>query len=308
MRHHAFSFVELLVVIAIVSVLAAILLPSLEQALEQSRRMVCLNNEKQLYLTISLYANDFNDRLPSNCNITTNSASATNLNWQSNGGSAVNSAAFRHWAQAYAGVPLYNSTRTAQLSLDAAQTQLAYFKHPDERGLLACPGGNLREATTGPQYYYGAVDYWFPGFGGTYSWYNSYSFTRFSCVGVSTGGVRKAMIQDQLWAANPGMWRDFVYTHLMGHAPNDPQGVNTIAGDGSGSWTDYAPDWNGSGDIQRFPPAYVTLRGWSNPDVPGNYNTITLVGSGGSRYYRSTTSAAQYEYWMREYYGSLRVK
>ena len=56
---HAFSFVELLVVITIVSVLAAILLPTVEGAFEQARRMQCLDNQKQLYFAIQIYANEY---------------------------------------------------------------------------------------------------------------------------------------------------------------------------------------------------------------------------------------------------------
>ena len=59
-----FTLVELLVVIAIISVLAALLLPSLEGAIEQSRRVVCAGNQKQLYVTLNLYADSNGDALP----------------------------------------------------------------------------------------------------------------------------------------------------------------------------------------------------------------------------------------------------
>ena len=60
----AFTLVELLVVIAIISVLAALLLPTLDAALEQSRRTLCMNNQKQLYLAWTLYTSESNDRMP----------------------------------------------------------------------------------------------------------------------------------------------------------------------------------------------------------------------------------------------------
>lgn len=63
-NRNAFTFVELLVVIAIISVLAALLLPTLENALEQSRRTVCLNNLHQTYLAYNCYSFDSRDRLP----------------------------------------------------------------------------------------------------------------------------------------------------------------------------------------------------------------------------------------------------
>lgn len=62
--YRGFTLVELLVVIAIISVLAALLLPSLEKALEQGRRTACLNDKKQLGISTTLFANDHNDLLP----------------------------------------------------------------------------------------------------------------------------------------------------------------------------------------------------------------------------------------------------
>ena len=43
-----FSLIELLVVVAIISLLASFLLPVLGKARENSRSMVCLNNQKQV--------------------------------------------------------------------------------------------------------------------------------------------------------------------------------------------------------------------------------------------------------------------
>jgi prepilin-type N-terminal cleavage/methylation domain-containing protein len=61
---HGFTLVELLVVIAIISILAAMLLPALEGALESARRVSCLNNLRQVYLSAAFYAEEHDDRLP----------------------------------------------------------------------------------------------------------------------------------------------------------------------------------------------------------------------------------------------------
>ena len=60
----AFTLIELLVVIAIIAMLAALLLPAFSRAQEQGRRIVSINNTKQILLGAHLYAQDFNDILP----------------------------------------------------------------------------------------------------------------------------------------------------------------------------------------------------------------------------------------------------
>ena len=63
-RKEGFTLVELLVVIAILSIVSALLLPSLGRAKETARRNRCASNLRQVNLAIRLYADDCSDSLP----------------------------------------------------------------------------------------------------------------------------------------------------------------------------------------------------------------------------------------------------
>jgi prepilin-type N-terminal cleavage/methylation domain-containing protein len=59
-----FTLLELLVTATIIAILAALLLPALHRARENSRQTACASNLRQINQSIHLYADDWSDSLP----------------------------------------------------------------------------------------------------------------------------------------------------------------------------------------------------------------------------------------------------
>ncbi len=63
-RSQGFTLIELLVVIAIISMLAAILFPVFGKAREKARQTSCANNQRQILVSLAMYAQDHEEKLP----------------------------------------------------------------------------------------------------------------------------------------------------------------------------------------------------------------------------------------------------
>ncbi|MEX0778064.1 MAG: prepilin-type N-terminal cleavage/methylation domain-containing protein [Phycisphaeraceae bacterium] len=222
-----FTLVELLVVIAIVALLIALLLPVLGQARESARRSVCLSNQHQLTLAMTLYAEDRGGWIPCRTNA-----------WQD-----------PHVADFTNDSPIWVS-------------YLSDYTVEDSSGALYCPSYHNSDVYTqqrawprdwgwGKIYYWGYQYYGGYGNGNAPNWVNTTypSATRLTdkpntpVFGDITRGIPGSVWVNYAHGGN-GSWNTGAQDRLYGQGTPVPEalsgaplGMNSARLDGSAAWS-----------------------------------------------------------------------
>jgi len=314
-RRSTFTLIELLVVIAIIAILASLLLPALAVAKEKANRVLCLANQKQIYMAATLYASDYDDFLPDGGYTAGGSNTViSRLGFEST----------RRLALDYLSIPVkayyYHPPHLGGPEFRSPTDQELYsgdIVFPgdtrDGRGVMGCPSSTMKD--------WRFMDYWLGGLGAGFCYNNSpydvslsgggrekYYHTRLSKVGEDLNGYAKLFITDNTWRSAGGMGNGTLFFSYTCHQSSNPQGMNFIVGDGSGKWVGvqdcFVPGgWNGQKMIPRgyYSLNYICMWYPGDPDDPILNFTQP---NGTTKSYRLTTPADvdNFNKWLKVWY------
>ena len=246
-----FTLIELLVVIAIISILMAMLLPSLKNAREVAKRGLCISNLKQQFLGFANYAGDYNGFLPGSLKY----ASTSNA--------------------LFTGSTSYNSY------LAYANDYLAIKTNPPVNGwvgrdsygidILSCPSaGDRRDPTATSRVEYCVRS------GGE----GDPRFTRLSKFADNNGPhgrYPKALAMDFLVVSLGTNSSQNINTNCYKYNNNHmSKGGNVLTGDGSAKWENASEAWmypyTYSGEGVTLPARkYYCIYNWTTGDLRYNF-------------------------------------
>jgi len=206
-RRAAFTLIELLVVIAIIAILAGMLLPALSRAKSMGQMARCASNLHQIYLGVTMYADDFGGSFHS-IGPRTAPEIPNDGQWFSNPTSKVpltQNDSMAYWGVAYAN----------------------YFGGIGGRGAFRCPGAKI-------------VDEWLdvgrPKYGHEF-WLNSSLGINSSLVGIANGKAH-TKLSDIVYPTSTVFCQDAVeqkFEGSDGDAAGQWPGMKTILGEWMGT-------------------------------------------------------------------------
>ena len=233
-QHRGFTLIELLVVITIIAILASMLLPGLAMARERGRRAVCLNNQRNVVIAMTVYSGDNNGQYII-CR-----------------GRGVPLAFDKGQRTLYATA----EDATVDWTQGLVDVGLAYedANYPKPSEVWDCPSREFKSQweTAFPQL---IIGYFY--FGGIKTWNNPVrTMPALSPVRASSSGPNWTMISDATMRIDYtwGGGRPSAFGGIPGHADGQPwpAGSNNSSVDGSGRWVPFSEllfitSWNTGG-------------------------------------------------------------